>query len=68
MTGALSLKPETLLRPTPQGLYCEPGDFFIDPVSPVNRALITHGHADHARAGHGTVLATPETLAIMATR
>jgi putative mRNA 3-end processing factor len=52
----------------PEGLYCPPGDFFVDPVRPVPRALITHGHSDHARAGHGTVLATPETLAIMAVR
>ncbi len=57
-----------LLRPTPAGLYCPAGDFFVDPVRPVDRALITHGHADHARAGHGAVLATPETLAIMAAR
>jgi len=34
----------------------------------VDRAVITHGHADHARAGHGAVAATPETLAIMAAR
>ncbi|HXC55403.1 MAG TPA: ligase-associated DNA damage response exonuclease [Rhizomicrobium sp.] len=62
------VKPEALLRPTPAGLYCPPGDFYIDPVRPVERAVITHGHADHARAGHGAVLATPETLAIMASR
>ncbi len=61
-------KPEQLLRPTPAGLYCPPGDFYIDPVRPVDRAVITHGHADHARSGHGAVLATAETLAIMATR
>ena len=59
---------EDLLRPTPQGLYCPPGDFYIDPVRPVARAVVTHGHADHARAGHGAVMATPETLAIMAAR
>ena len=59
---------EDILRPTPKGLYCPPGDFFIDPVAPVDRAVITHGHADHARAGHGAVLATPETIAIMAAR
>ena len=59
---------EELLRPTPAGLYCPPGDFYIDPVRPVARAVITHGHADHARAGHGAVLATPQTLAIMAER
>ena len=57
-----------LLRNTPEGLYCPPGDFHIDPVRPVARAVITHGHSDHARSGHGTVLATPETLAIMAAR
>lgn len=59
---------EDILRPTPQGVYCPPGDFYIDPVRPVDRAVVTHGHADHARAGHGAVLATPETLAIMAAR
>jgi len=37
----------------PEGLYCPAGDFYIDPLRPVARALITHGHADHARAGHG---------------
>jgi putative mRNA 3-end processing factor len=57
-----------LLRNTPEGLYCPPGDFHIDPVRPVARAVITHGHADHARSGHGAVLATPQTLAIMAAR
>ena len=57
-----------LLRPTPAGLYCPPGDFYIDPVRPVERAVITHGHGDHARSGHGAVLATAETLAIMAAR
>jgi putative mRNA 3-end processing factor len=59
---------EDLLKPTPAGLYCPPGDFYIDPVRPVDRAVITHGHSDHARAGHGAVLATPQTLAIMAER
>lgn len=62
------MKPETLLCPKSDGLYCPPGDFYIDPVRPVDRAVVTHGHADHARAGHGTVLATPPTLAIMAAR
>jgi putative mRNA 3-end processing factor len=57
-----------LLRNTPEGLYCPPGDFHIDPVRPVAHAVITHGHSDHARSGHGAVLATPETLAIMAAR
>ncbi|MEL6371222.1 MAG: ligase-associated DNA damage response exonuclease [Pseudomonadota bacterium] len=59
---------QDLICPTPKGIYCPPGDFYIDPVSPVDRAVITHGHADHARAGHKAVLATPETIDIMATR
>jgi putative mRNA 3-end processing factor len=62
------VKPQALLTPRPEGLYCPPGDFFIDPVRPVARAVITHGHADHARAGHGAVLATPQTARIMAAR
>jgi putative mRNA 3-end processing factor len=62
------MRAEDVLCPTPAGLYCRPGDFHIDPVRPVPRALITHGHSDHARAGHGAVLATPETLRIMAAR
>ena len=57
-----------VLTLTPAGLYCPPGDFHVDPVRAVPRALITHGHSDHARAGHGAVLATRETLAIMAVR
>jgi putative mRNA 3-end processing factor len=61
-------KPESVLCPSPAGLYCPPGDFYIDPVRPVARAVITHGHSDHARAGHGAVVATAETLAIMAAR
>jgi putative mRNA 3-end processing factor len=59
---------ESWLYPTPQGLYCEAGDFYIDPPRPVDRALITHGHSDHARSGHAHVLATPETIAIMKVR
>ncbi len=60
--------PETWLKTTPSGLYCVPGDFYIDPMRVVPRAIITHGHSDHARPGHAHVLATPETLAIMRTR
>lgn len=58
----------TWLHPRPQGLYCAAGDFYIDPPSVVDRAVITHGHSDHARAGHRHVLATPETLAVMRVR
>ncbi|HTO40685.1 MAG TPA: ligase-associated DNA damage response exonuclease [Rhizomicrobium sp.] len=62
------MKPQSLLCPTPAGLYCPPGDFYVDPLRPVSRAVITHGHADHARSGHGAVLATAQTLAIMRER
>jgi len=62
------MRPEDLLVPTPQGLYCPPADCHIDPMRPVARALVTHGHADHARPGNDAVMATPETLAIMAAR
>jgi len=62
------IRPQDLLRPAPAGLYCPIGDFYVDPVRPVDRAVITHGHSDHARPGHGAVLSTPETLAIMAER
>src|SRR5277367_3562796 len=61
-------RPETWIRTTPAGLYCEPGDFHIDPSRPVPRAVITHGHGDHARAGNARVLATAETIAIMRAR
>lgn len=62
------MNPRDLLHSRPEGLYCPKGDFFIDPVRPVARALITHGHADHARAGHSAVMATRETLDIMEIR
>jgi L-ascorbate metabolism protein UlaG (beta-lactamase superfamily) len=62
------MRPEELLSPTPAGLCCRPGGFHIDPVRPVARALITHGHSDHARSGHGAVLATPETIDLMRLR
>jgi len=62
------IRPQDLLCPKPEGLYCAPGDFYIDPTRPVARAVITHGHADHARAGHGAVLATEATLDIMGER
>ena len=56
------------LYPTERGLYCAPAGVYIDPARPVPRAIITHGHSDHARAGHGAVLATPETVAVMKLR
>src|SRR5215831_15001561 len=62
------MRPQDLLSPTSAGLCCKIGGFHIDPVRPVERAVITHGHSDHARAGHGAVLATQETLDIMRLR
>lgn len=62
------MRADSVLYPTPSGLFCPLGDFHIDPLRPVKRALITHGHSDHARAGHGSVLATRQTLDIMAIR
>ena len=60
--------PEEILFPASSGLCCERGGFYIDPTRPVDKALITHGHSDHARAGHGAVLATRETLDVMRLR
>ncbi|MBV9704568.1 MAG: DNA ligase-associated DEXH box helicase, partial [Methylobacteriaceae bacterium] len=62
------MQPTELLTPTPAGLFCPAANFYIDPTRPVARALITHGHSDHARPGHEAVLATRETLDIMAVR
>src|SRR4051812_35691559 len=49
-------------------LFIGPIDAYIDPPFPVERALITHAHGDHARSGHGHVLATEETIGIMKLR
>jgi putative mRNA 3-end processing factor len=62
------MRPEDILLPTPSGVCCKRGGFHIDPTRPVERALITHAHSDHARAGHGAVLATQETLDLMRLR
>lgn len=59
---------EDWLQLTDAGLYCAPGGFHIDPSRSVDRAVITHGHSDHARPGHGAVLATAETVDIMKAR
>ncbi len=56
---------DPVLTFTDRGIYCPAGDFFIDPWRPVARALITHAHSDHARAGHDNYLSTPGTDAVM---
>ena len=61
-------RPEIWIKTTSAGLYCQPGDFYIDPLRPVPRAVITHGHGDHARSGNDRVLATTGTIAIMRER
>ena len=68
MTYFKPMRPHDLLVPTPAGLCCPPAGFHIDPLRPVEKALITHGHSDHARPGHGAVLATQETLDLMRLR
>lgn len=52
----------------PQGLYCPMGDFYIDPWRPVERAVVTHAHADHARRGHSHYLAHFASEGILRTR
>src|SRR5260370_4328892 len=62
------MRPQDILMLAAAGVACKPGGFHIDPVRPVERAVITHGHSDHARSGHGAVLATQETLDMMRLR
>jgi putative mRNA 3-end processing factor len=57
-----------LLRPAEGGLYCEAGDFYIDPWQPVDRAVITHAHGDHARWGSNAYLCSREGLGVLRTR
>jgi len=56
------------IEPHPEGIYVRPADAWVDPSEAKPRAFVTHGHSDHARGGHSSVLATPETLAIMECR
>lgn len=49
----------------PEGLYCPPGDFYIDPWRPVDRAVITHAHGYHARWGMGHYLASSDSEGIL---
>jgi putative mRNA 3-end processing factor len=60
--------PRPLLRPTDRGLYCEPGDFHVDPWQPVERAVVTHAHSDHARWGCERYLASREGERVLRTR
>lgn len=60
--------PTELIVPSPAGLYCPAGDFHIDPLRPVSRAVLTHGHADHARSGSKRYLANERSLPILRQR
>ncbi len=57
-----------LIVQRPEGLYCPPGDFYIDPWRPVARAVITHAHSDHARMGHGHYLAAQPSEGVLRAR
>src|SRR5271168_2230846 len=57
-----------LIVPRPEGLYCPPGDFHIDPSRPVARAIITHAHADHARPGSDSYLCQQDSVPILRRR
>ena len=57
-----------LIAPTPKGLYCAAGDFYIDPWLPVERAVITHAHGDHARPGSASYLAAKCGVPILQVR
>ncbi len=59
---------QDLVVQRPEGLYCPPGEFFIDPWRPVDRAVITHAHADHARRGHGHYLAAAPAEGVLRSR
>jgi putative mRNA 3-end processing factor len=68
MAYVSAMQAHDFVHKTPAGLCCRPGGFHIDPWRPVDKALITHAHSDHARPGHGAVLATRETLDLMRLR
>jgi putative mRNA 3-end processing factor len=57
-----------LVEPTDRGLFCEAGGFYIDPWQPVDRAVITHAHGDHARPGSAAYLAARCGVPILRTR
>lgn len=63
-----SLRDPLLLRSTDRGFYCEAGGFFVDPWAPVDRAVITHAHGDHARWGSRYYLASHDGRHVLRTR
>jgi putative mRNA 3-end processing factor len=61
-------RPESWVCVRPEGLWVAPADAYVDPVRPVERAIVSHGHSDHARPNNKAVLATAETIGIMQAR
>ena len=66
--GLIVAMAQDLIVQRPEGLYCPPGDFYIDPWRPVARAVITHAHSDHARIGNGHYLAAQQAEGVLRTR
>ena len=64
----MASRTQQLLKITSRGLYCAEGDFYIDPWKPVDRAVITHAHSDHARWGMGSYLCSKESERVMRIR
>lgn len=67
MENPLTSKADLIVA-RPEGLYCPPGDFYIDPWQPVDRAVITHAHSDHARFGHRHYLAAAPGAGVLRAR
>ena len=59
---------DDLIVQRPEGLYCPPGGFYIDPWRPVDRAVLTHAHADHARRGSAHYLAAAVSQDVLRAR
>ena len=57
-----------MIASTPSGLFCEAGNFFIDPWEPVERAVVTHAHSDHARPGSASYLCAAPGEAVLRRR
>jgi putative mRNA 3-end processing factor len=64
----MATAPSDLVIARPEGLYCPAGDFYIDPWRPVDRAVITHAHSDHARTGHAHYLAHTDSAGTLRQR
>src|SRR5690606_2099183 len=57
-----------LLVPTDRGLWCEAGQFYVDPWRPVPRAIVTHAHTDHSAWGCESYLTSRQGRGILAHR